>query len=84
MRFNKPNTTKLEKYLDVFFDLFDRYPREYFIIAFFSLLAFIMIANTFSYSVLNHKKYEEIAIKQQTAETTIEVDRGSVYTNNEK
>lgn len=62
-----------------FFSFFDRYPREYFVIAFFAIFYFAIIWETFSYTVVNHKFYDDLAYRQQVGEIEIPVTRGSIY-----
>jgi len=64
---------------DYFFNFFDRYPREYFVIAFFALFYFAIIWETFSYTVIHHDFYDELAYKQQVWEVEIPVTRWSIY-----
>lgn len=73
--------SKFEYYSDLVFWVFDKYPREYFVIAFFVFYAFAIITKTFGYTVLDHDKYSEMAEKQQTAKQVIEVDRGTIYSS---
>lgn len=64
---------------DIFFGFFDRYPREYFVIAFFAIFYFAIIWETFSYTVVHHEFYDELAYRQQVWEVEIPVTRGSIY-----
>jgi hypothetical protein len=48
-----------------FFNFFDRYPREYFVIVFFALFYFAIIWETFSYTVVNYQFYDQLAYNQQ-------------------
>lgn len=64
----------------VIFDIFERYPREYFVIAFFLLFFFAIVLESFSYTVINYTFYHQLAEKQQTWELEIPVTRWSIYT----
>jgi len=73
------NPKKQRRRIDTFFDVFDRYPREYFIFGFFVLFLFAILKETFSYTVLNYDFYEELAYKQQVGEVEIPVARGTIF-----
>jgi len=64
---------------NTFFDFFDRYPREYFVISFFAVFYFAIIWETFSYTVVNHEFYNSLAYNQQVWEVEIPVTRGTIY-----
>ncbi len=64
---------------NIFLQIFDRYPREYFVAAFFLIFYFAIIWETFSYTVLNHDFYKNLAYKQQVWEVEIPVTRGTIY-----
>lgn len=64
---------------DKFFNLFDVYPREYFVIGFFLLFSFFIISTVFSYTVVNNEFYKWLADKQQLSEVKIPVTRGTIY-----
>ncbi len=70
---------KKHNFLDIFFEIFDRYPREYFVFAFFGIFFLALIWETFSYTVLNYSFYTTLAEKQQVWETEIPVTRGTIY-----
>jgi len=55
-------------------------PREYFAATFFIVFFFAIIWETFSYTVVNHEFYEDLAESQQTWELEIPVTRGTIYT----
>ncbi|MCH8518300.1 penicillin-binding protein 2 [Candidatus Gracilibacteria bacterium] len=59
----------------------DRYPREYFIFAFFGLFSIAILWATFSYTVLQYSFYKAQADNQHIAETTAPVTRGNIYAN---
>ncbi len=72
-------SSRKNNFWNIFFSFFDRYPREYFVIAFFALFYFAIIWETFSYTVINHQFYNELANKQQVWEVEIPVTRGTIY-----
>lgn len=65
--------------LDNFFNIFDTYPREYFVFGFFFLFFLAIIWETFSYTVLNKDFYQELAYNQQVWEVEVPVTRGTIY-----
>lgn len=71
----------IEYILDQFFSLFDRYPREYFIAAFFWFFFLSIISETFSYTVINRQFYTDLAYKQQVWEVEVPVARGTIYSS---
>lgn len=73
MNYRKKNS------VDTFFEYFDKYPREYFVFGFFFLFFCAIVWQTFSYTVLNYKFYEELAYNQQVWEIQLPVTRWSVY-----
>lgn len=75
------NHKKRKNYSDSFFEIFDKYPREYFIIAFFLIFFVAIIKEAFSYTVLNYDFYENLAYKQQVGEVDIPVARGTIYSS---
>lgn len=75
------NPKKHSHVLDIFFDIFDRYPREHFIIGFFGIFLFAILKATFSYTVMNYDFYEELAYKQQVGEVEIPVARGTIFSS---
>lgn len=62
-----------------FFDIFEKYPREYFVFGFFFLFFFAIISKTFSYTVINYDFYAGLAYKQQVWEVELPVTRGTIY-----
>ncbi len=64
--------------------LFQKYPREYYVFSFFGIFAFLIIIELFSFTVLNHSYYKDLAIKQQTSTTKTPVSRGNIFSDNEK
>ncbi len=75
------NHQKPKKIFDRFFEVFDRYPREYFIFAFFLLFMFAILKETFAYTVLKYDFYDDLAYKQQVGEVEIPVTRGTIYSS---
>ena len=73
------NPRKKHNFSSIFFEIFDRYPREYFVFIFFGIFFFALIFETFSYTVLNYSFYNELAEKQQVWESEIPVTRGTIY-----
>lgn len=61
-------------------DIFEKYPREYFIFWFFFLFFFAIVIETFSYTVSNHDFYSGLALNQQLGEVKVPVTRGTVFT----
>lgn len=60
-------------------EIFENYPREYFVIVFFWLFFFAIIWQTFSYTVLNYDYYKKLANAQQVGELEIPVTRWWIY-----
>lgn len=65
--------------IDTFLNIFDAYPREYFILIFFGVFLLAIIWTTFSLTVLHHGYYQALADKQQIASQQLPVTRGSIY-----
>lgn len=66
---------KQQDFLEHIFSYIDRYPREYYVFGFFLLFFLAIVWQTFSYTVLNHNFYQELADKQQTGKVQIPVTR---------
>ncbi len=66
-------------YLDTILKFFDKYPREYILLAFFVLSWFIILFKIFSYTVINYDYYKKLADKQQLWKIVIPVNRGTIY-----
>lgn len=64
--------------------LFQKYPREYYVFSFFGIFAILIIIELFSFTVMSHSYYKELALKQQTSTTKTPVSRGNIFSNNEK
>jgi cell division protein FtsI/penicillin-binding protein 2 len=75
------NPRKKRNISDIFFDFFDKYPREYYAIAFFAVFFLSIVWNTFVYTVLNYNFYTELAYNQQVGEVEIPVTRGTLYSS---
>ena len=75
------NKKKQQNFIDNFFDIFEIYPREYFVAGFFILFFFLIIWNVFAYTVVDYDFYEELAYNQQVWEVKIPVTRGTIYSN---
>ncbi|NDK09522.1 penicillin-binding protein 2 [Candidatus Gracilibacteria bacterium] len=73
------NPRKKTRFVDAFFEIFDRYPREYFVYVFFLLFFGAIIWETFSYTVINYGFYNSLAYNQQVGEVEIPVTRGTLY-----
>ncbi len=74
-----PRHKKKQSHLDKVSSIFERYPREYFVFAFFALFIFSIIGKTFSYTVTNKDFYSSLANKQQLWEVETPVNRGNIY-----
>jgi hypothetical protein len=59
------NPRKKHTLLDNFFDFFDKYPREYYAVAFFVLFFVSIVWHSFVYTVKNHEFYTRLAYNQQ-------------------
>lgn len=70
---------KKQDFLENIFQYIDKYPREYYVFGFFLLFFLAIVWQTFSYTVLNHNFYQELADKQQTGKVQIPVTRWTVY-----
>lgn len=64
--------------------LFQKYPREYYVFWFFWIFATMIVMELFSFTVVNHAYYKDLAVKQQTSTTKTPVSRGSIFSDNEK
>jgi len=67
--------------LNTFFNIFDIYPREYFVVWFFSLFFLVIVSTIFSYTVMDYGFYKALADKQQVWEVTIPVTRWTIYSS---
>ncbi len=61
-----------------------KFPREYYVFAFFWVFISLIIAKLFSFTVINNTYYKELANKQQTSKTLVQISRWNIYSNNEK
>ncbi len=73
------NFNKHESFLDNFFRIFDVYPREYFVVIFFSCFFLVIVFKVFSYTVLDYDFYNKLAYKQQVWEVSMPVTRWTIY-----
>lgn len=73
------NFMKHKNNIDRFFSFFDKYPREYFVLGFFVVFAFINISVIFSHTVIHHKFYQDIAFNQQVGKVSVPITRGTIY-----
>lgn len=64
--------------------LLSKYPREYYIFAWFFVVLLMIIWELFSFTVINHSYYETLAVKQQTSQIKVPVNRWTIYSSNEK
>lgn len=64
--------------------LFQKYPREYYVFWFFGIFGLMIVMELFSFTVVNHAYYKDLAVKQQTSTTKTPVSRGSIFSDNEK
>lgn len=64
-----------------FFDIFEQYPREYYVFVFFFLFSFAIISKTFSYTISNYEFYSGLAYRQQVGEVELPVTRGTIYSS---
>lgn len=81
----KPNFMKIRKInFDKYLQIFDKYPREYFVFIFFFIFATIIILKVFDYTVSRYDFYKNLADRQQKTQTSIPVTRWSIYSNNDR
>ncbi len=67
--------------VDILLKIFDLYPRENFVLAFFWICSFIILNTVFTYTVFNHTFYKTLADSQQLWEVIIPVNRGTIYSS---
>jgi cell division protein FtsI/penicillin-binding protein 2 len=75
------NSRKKNTFLDTLVGYMDKYPREYYVFLFFFIFFIMIIAKTFSYTVMHHSFYKTLADNQQIGQVEIPVTRGNVYAN---
>ncbi len=75
---------KRKSLLEKYFIIYDLYPRHYFIFGLFFVSFCIIISRVFSYTILDHDFYQDIADNQQIWEVKIPVTRGSILSSNGK
>jgi len=68
--------------LEKYFNLYDMYPRHYFIFGLFFVSFCIIISKVFTYTIIDHDFYKEIADKQQIWEVKVPVTRGPILSAN--
>jgi len=61
---------------------FRRYPREYYVFAFFILFFLVIIIELFSFTVINHSYYKWLADSQQISTLKLPSSRGNIYSSN--
>lgn len=64
--------------------IFDKYPREYYIFIFFGVFLSLIISKLFSFTVINSEYYKDLANRQQTSKTLVQVSRWNINSSNEK
>ena len=67
--------------IDRLFLVFDKYPRENFVLGFFSICGLIVLYTVFNYTFFSHTFYKTLADKQQLWEVIIPVNRGTIYSS---
>jgi cell division protein FtsI/penicillin-binding protein 2 len=75
----RENWNKNKDFLEIFWGIFDKYPREYFAIGFFIIFLLVIIFKVFSYTVLEYTFYNQLAYKQQVWEISVPVTRWTIY-----
>lgn len=73
---------KRKNIIEKYFNIYDSYPRHYFIFAAFFIAFFMIIWKVFSYTIIDHEFYQDIADKQQIGEVKVPVTRGSILSAN--
>lgn len=63
---------------------FKQYPRDYYVFLIFWVFAFLLLWELFSFTVLNHTYYKNLADFQQTSKTQNPTSRGSIFSSNNK
>jgi len=63
---------------------FEKYPKHYYVFAFFVIFLLIIIFKVFSYTVLNYSFYNHLADKQQIWKISIPVTRWTIYSDTNK
>jgi len=73
---------KRKNIIEKYFNLYDKYPRHYFIFGLFFVFFLVIIVKVFTYTILDHDFYKKIADKQQIWEVKVPVTRGSILSAN--
>lgn len=64
--------------------IFNKYPREYYLLWMFAFIWFLIVIELFSFTILNHSYYQSLATRQQTSQTKTPINRWTIYSSNEK
>jgi len=84
MRFKEFRFKKKKNILEKYFNIFDKYPRHYFIFVIF-FVAFLIITKTvFVYTITDYDFYKEKADFQQILEVKIPITRWTIFSWNKK
>lgn len=62
---------------------FSRFEREHYIYVFFFIFGFFIVLELFSFTVINHEYYKDLALKQQTSAKKEPVSRWNIYSSND-
>ena len=84
MKYKKTNFKKNKSFIEKYFNIFDRYPRHYFIFGLFFVAFLIIVKTTYTYTVTDYKFYKQKADNQQILEIKVPITRWSIYSWNEK
>jgi cell division protein FtsI/penicillin-binding protein 2 len=63
------------EYLQKIIAILSKYPREYYVFGFFGFILFFIVLNLFSFTILNHSYYQDLANRQQTSQVKTPVSR---------
>lgn len=75
---------KYKEKIDILVQYLSKYPREYYVVAFFLLIFFMIIKTLFGFTVMNHAYYKNLADQQQTSQIKTPTVRGAIYSSNDK
>lgn len=75
---------KHNEYLQKAITFLSRYPREYYVFSFFGFILFLVIVELFSFTILNHAYYKDLANRQQTSQVKSPISRWTIYSSNDK
>ncbi|MDQ7023865.1 MAG: hypothetical protein Q9M97_10380 [Candidatus Gracilibacteria bacterium] len=73
-----------KKFTEKYFNIFDKYPRHYFIFGVFFIAFLIIIKTLFTYTFFDNEFYKTKANSQQILGIKIPITRGSIFSGNEK